>query len=99
MNGAARDAECLPRPNVDFFTVDSPGQHPGDAVDRLFIMVVAVRWSRQALSGWNKELKGRDAAIRVGSGEQEPHGERPDLDDLIGRVDVEVDSLLGHGVL
>src|SRR5579862_1686365 len=49
MNGTTRNAECLPRPDVNLFSVHSPGQHAVDAVDRLFIMVVAVRRGREAL--------------------------------------------------
>ena len=49
VNGASRNAERLSRPDVDLFSVDSPGQYAVDTVDRLLVMVVAVRWSRQAL--------------------------------------------------
>lgn len=40
VNGAARNAECLSRPDVDWFSVNRPGQHSGGAVDRLLVMVV-----------------------------------------------------------
>ena len=69
MNRAARNAECLPRPDVDLFSVNSPSQHSGDAVDRLLVMVVAMRWSRQALRARDNELKCRYAATRVFSGD------------------------------
>src|SRR5215472_2783884 len=45
VNGSARNAERLPRPNVDLLSVDSPGQHSGDSIDRLFVVVVAMPWS------------------------------------------------------
>ena len=78
MNGAPRNAERLSRPDVDGVSVDGPGQHARDAVDGLFVMVVAVRGSHQALRGRDHKLKGRDAAARVVSGEQETNGERPE---------------------
>src|SRR4051794_9376959 len=96
VNGAPRDAECLPRPNLDLFAVDSPGQHPGDAVDRLFIMVVAMRRRRQTLRARDRDLKGRDAAMRVFSGDQEADRERPETDSFFGRINVEVDGWLCH---
>jgi len=37
---------ALSRPDVDGCPVDGPGQDAGDAVDRLFVIVVAVRRSR-----------------------------------------------------
>src|SRR4030095_14817860 len=80
VNGAARNAERLSRPDVDGCPVNSPRQHTGDPVDRLLVMVVAVRGSRQALGGRDRELKGRDAAGRVVSADQEAHGERPEMD-------------------
>ena len=98
VNGAPRNAKCLPRPDVDLFSVDSPGQNSVDTVDRLLVMVVAMRWRRQALRTRDTKLKGRDAAGRIVPGEQEAHRERPDTDGLVGRIDVEVDSLLCHVV-
>jgi hypothetical protein len=59
-------------------------------------MVVAMRRSYQALRARDHQLKGRDAASRVVSGEQEAHRERPDMDGLVGRIDAEVDALLCH---
>jgi len=61
-------------------------------------MVVAMRWRRQALRGWDKNLKGRDAAGLVVPGEQEAHRERPQADGLVGRIHRKVDSLLCHMV-
>ena len=89
MNGAARNAQRLPRTDVDLFPVDSPVQYSVNAIDRLFVMIVAVRRSSQALSARDNELKGRDAADRVVPGEQKAHRERPETDGLVGRVDVE----------
>ena len=94
VNGAARNAERLTRPDVNLFSVHSPGEHAVEAVDRLLVMVVAMRWSRQALRARDYELKGRDAARRVVSGEQEAHRERPETDGLVGGIDAEVDGLL-----
>src|SRR5271157_3357405 len=94
MNGAARNAERLSRPDIDLFSIDSPSQHSVDAVDRLLVMVVAVRWHRYALRTRDHELKDRDAATRVISGKQEAHRERPEADSLVGRIDVEVECLL-----
>ncbi len=65
VNGASGNAKCLPRPDVNLFPVDSPGRHSVDAVDRLFIMVVAMGRGRQALRGPGPaSLKGRNAATR-----------------------------------
>src|SRR5438093_3321022 len=96
VNGAARNAKGLPRPDVDRFAVDGPGQHAFDAVDRLFVVIVAMRRSRQTLRGWDRELEDRDAATRVFSRDQEAHGERPETDSLVGGIDVEVGSLRCH---
>jgi hypothetical protein len=49
VNRAPRNTQRLPRTNVDLFSVDSPGQHSVDTNDRLFIMVLAMRRSGQAL--------------------------------------------------
>src|SRR5829696_1761233 len=57
VNGAARNAERLPRPDVDRLPVDGPGQHALDTVDRFFVVIVAVRGSRQTLRGGNRELE------------------------------------------
>jgi hypothetical protein len=99
INGAAGNAERLSRPDVDGRPVDGPGQNAGDAVDRLFVMVVAVRGSRQVLRGRDQELEGCDAASRVVSREQEAHGERSEAEGLIGWIDVEAGCLAGHGRL
>ncbi len=96
VNGAPWNAECLLRPDVDWFPIDSPGQHSGDAVNRLLVVVVAMRWSRQALRARDEELKGRDAARRVVPCEQEAHRERPETDGLVGRINAEVDGLHCH---
>ena len=39
-----------------------------------------MRWSRQTLRARDNEFKGRDAAGRVLSGEQEAHSERTETD-------------------
>src|ERR1700722_17004228 len=46
VNGAARNAECLARPNVDLFPVNSPAQDAVDTIGRLLVMVVAMRRGR-----------------------------------------------------
>ena len=69
MDRAAGNAERLSRPDVDLFSVDSPGRHPLDAVDGLFVMVVPMGRSRQALRARDNELKCRYAATRVLSGD------------------------------
>src|SRR5436309_13459208 len=71
-------------------------QDPLDAIDRLFVMVVAMRRCRQALRAGDSELKGRDAAIRFFSGDQEAYRERPETDGFLRRIDVQVDGLLCH---
>ena len=75
VNGASWNARCLPRSNIKLFSVHSPGQHSVDAIDRLLVMVVAMRWSRQTLRARDNEFKGRDAAGRGFSGEQEKNAE------------------------
>src|SRR3954453_15716441 len=59
-------------------------------------MVVAVRRSRQALRTWNNELKNRNAAARVLSGDQEAHRERPETDEFFRRIHFEIDGPLCH---
>jgi len=41
----------------------------------------------RARSARDNELKGRDTATRVFSGDQEAHRERPETDGLVGRID------------
>jgi hypothetical protein len=72
------------------FSVDSPGQHSIDAIDHLFLVVVAMRWRSQTLRARDSELKGRDAATGVFSGDQEADCERPETEGLVGRIDSEV---------
>src|SRR5829696_3630127 len=69
VNRAARNAECLSLCDVDLFSVDSPGQDSVEAIDRLLVMVVAMRRCRQALRAGDSELKGCDAAMRVFPGD------------------------------
>src|SRR6516164_3005747 len=49
VNRAARNAEGLPWPDVDAVAVDGPRQHSRDAVDGLFVVIVAVRGRCQPL--------------------------------------------------
>src|SRR5580692_2796270 len=91
---AARDAQRLAWPHLDLFSINRPGHQSLDAVDRLLVMVMAMRWRRQTLQARNCKLKGRDAAVRVVPGEQEPHGESSETYNFIGRIDAEVRRLL-----
>src|SRR5690242_4193546 len=56
MNRASGNAERLSRPDVDPAAVDSPGQYALDAVNRFFVVIVAVRRRREPLSAGNREL-------------------------------------------
>src|SRR5262249_55216143 len=96
VNGAARNAEGLPWPDVDPFAIYRPGQHPLDAVDRLFVVVVTVCGRRQPLRGGDCELEEGEAATRVFSRDQEAHAERPEADGLVGGIDLDVGRLPCH---
>ncbi len=50
-------------------------------------------------TGESTPFKGRDATIRVLGGDQKAHRERPQMDGLVGRIGVQVDSLLRLGSL
>jgi hypothetical protein len=67
VNGPARNAECLPRPDFNWFSVHGPCQHSFEAVDCLFVMVVAMRRTRQALATRDNDFKSSDAASGVES--------------------------------
>ena len=82
--------QSLPGSDAYWFPVDSPGQHSVDTVDRLLVMIVAMRWRWQALRAWDRDLKCGDAARRVVPGDEEAHRKKPDSDGLVGRIDVEV---------
>ena len=47
VNCTSRNAQCFTRPDVDLFSVHSPGQHSIDAIDCLLEMVVAMGSGRQ----------------------------------------------------
>lgn len=96
MNGATRNTYCLSRSDFELFSVDRPGQHPVDAVNGLFVMVVAMGRSRQALRGRDNNFKCRDAAARVFAGDQEANRERPYGNVLFRRIDFDTDDLLGQ---
>jgi hypothetical protein len=53
----------------------------------------------EPLRGGDGELEDGDAATRILSGNQEAHGERPDTDGLVGRIDTNIGRLRGHGAL
>ena len=61
-------------------------------------MVVAVRRSRQSLRSWDNKLKGRNAAVRVVSGQQEANREPLGTDGFVGRIDVRIYGSLWHCV-
>src|SRR5579859_322629 len=96
VNGAAWNAEGLPGPDVDPFAIDGPRQHPLDAVDGFFVVIVTVRRRRQPLRGRDRELEHRDAATGVVSRDQEAHAEWPDMNGLVGGIDVDVGGLRRH---
>src|SRR5579859_1114494 len=62
VNGAAGNAQCLSRADLNLFSIDGPGRHSLDAVDRFFVMLVAMGRSCQALRTRDNELKCRYAA-------------------------------------
>jgi len=99
MNGAAENAECLTWPDVDPSPIDGPAQHALETVDRLFVVVVAVRRGLQALRARDRELEHRNASGRVLPGDQESDAERPEADGLVGWIDPEVDGLGCHLLL
>ena len=43
VNGASRNTQRLPRPDLDLLSIDSPRQYSIDTVYRLLVMIVAVR--------------------------------------------------------
>jgi DNA-binding MarR family transcriptional regulator len=96
VNSSARNAQCLSWPHVDLFSVNSPTQNSVDTVDRFFVVIVAMRRSRQALRARDNELKGSYAATRVFSRDQEAYLERAETDGLGGRIDVEIDGQPCH---
>src|SRR5262249_33361820 len=96
VNSAARNAECVPRTDVDLSSVDGPSQHSLDAIDRLFVMVIAMCRRGQMLCSRDSDLKCRDAAARILSGNQKVDRERTEMDCLLGRICLEVSSLLNH---
>ena len=62
VNGTARNAKCLPRSELELFAVDRPGQHSLEAINGLFVVVVTMCGSRQALRGGNNKFECRDGA-------------------------------------
>jgi len=50
-------------------------------------------WSRPALRARDNDLKCRNAATRILSSDQEADRERAETDDLVGRIDAEIDGL------
>src|SRR5262245_20842147 len=97
MRGAARDAQRLSGADVERLAADGPGKHPAEAVDRLFVVMVAVGRRHQLLRGWNRELEDRDAATRIFSRDEKSHAERAETDGLFGWIDTNVTGERGHG--
>ena len=77
MNRAARDTQRLSRSNVNRFPVDRPRQGTFEAINGFFVVIVAMRRRRQAVTAADGQLEGRDAARGVGRGDQEADRERP----------------------
>src|SRR5215468_12663385 len=65
VNSPAPDTNCLSRANTDFPSFNRPAQNTLDAVDGLFVLVVAMGWHIQTSSGRYNELKGGDSAVGV----------------------------------
>ena len=84
VNGAVRDAKRLSRLDVDLFPSHGPRQYSVDAVDRLLVVIVTMRWSRQALRTRDNDLECRNAATGIISGNQETDHKRPETDHLVG---------------
>ncbi len=79
----------LSRSDVKRLHVDSPGQHAFHAVDRLFVVIVAMRRGREVLGLWDDAFEDRDAAARVLTGHQETHRDGAESDGFLGRVEAE----------
>ena len=91
VNRASGNAERLSWSDVDWVTIHGPGQHAFYAVDRFLETIVAVRRSRKALCARNHNVKSSDGASRVQPREQETHGERPEVNRFVGRIDAQID--------
>src|SRR3954470_18001018 len=86
MDGAARNAQCLPDADLDRLSVDGPGQHPLDAIDRLVVVVVAVSGRRQPLPARYHDFECGEAAGGLVRRQKESYGEWPEPDRLVGRI-------------
>ncbi len=91
-----RMQRACPRSDVNPCAVDGPGQQALDAVNRLLVVIVAVRRSGEALSGGDSQLEEGQAATRLSTRDQEAHGERPRTDGLVGGIDVRVGRFWCH---
>lgn len=60
--GTAWDAEDLSWTDLVRFAIDREPQHPGEAIDRLFVEFVAVGRRRQPFSSGNRHLESCDAS-------------------------------------
>ena len=85
VDGATGDAERLAGADVDRHALDRPGQHSLEPVDRLLVAVVAVRGC-DLRAGRNVELEHRDRPSRLLALDEEPDGQRPDLDLFVRRL-------------
>src|SRR5215472_1200688 len=96
MNSAPGNAQRLPGMDLDWLSVDRPGQHSLHPVDRLFIMVVAMSGSHQSSPARHGEFEGCNAACRVVAGDEEVDAEWSQRDHLLGRIDAVLCGLLRH---
>src|SRR5215469_1750244 len=96
MNSAPGNAQRLPGMDLDWLSVDRPGQHSLHPVDRLFIMVVAMSGSHQSGPARHGEFEGGNAACRVVAGDEEVDSEWSQRDQRLGRIDAMLGGLLRH---
>src|SRR5215472_4927534 len=96
MNSAPGNAQRLPGMDLDWLSVDRPGQHSLHPVDRLFIMVVAMSGSHQSGPTRHGEFEGCNAACRVVAGDEEVDPEWSQRDHLLGRIDAVLEGFLRH---
>src|SRR5262252_2277298 len=96
MDGSAGNAQRLPWINVNRLSVDSPGKHSINPVDRLLVMVMAMSWRHQSRSARHDQLEGRNATRRVLAGQEEMDPKLSESDDLFGRIDTLFGRSLWH---
>src|SRR5262249_25918814 len=97
VHGAARDAQGLSGSDIERLAVDGPRDHALEPVDRLCVVVVAVRGGHQTLRARYRELEDRDAAARVLSGDEKAYDEWAEANGLVGWIDAKTAGDRGHG--